>query len=95
MESNHRCVQSSYLHWLLFVSACDPPPNLIHVITLPSGKQIKAFEPTSLGTTIPQGNVTITFLHGSCFSFKQGADGTWSRSFCGSPDELKYAKPRS
>ena len=29
----------------LLVSACDPPPRPMHVVTLPSGKQIKAFEP--------------------------------------------------
>ena len=154
MESQMRPVLALAL--VLFVSACDPPPRPIHVVTLPSGKQVTAFEPgiakfgddstfyqfsyltnlplslpmtssqrdaaaaeadeiwevirpdvekagfklaqigsqTSLGTTIPQGNVTITSAHGSCFSFKQGADGTWSRGFCGSPDELKYAKPR-
>ncbi len=30
---------------VLLVSACDPPPRPMHVITLPSGKQVKAFEP--------------------------------------------------
>jgi hypothetical protein len=142
---------------VLLVSACDPPPRPMHVVTLPSAKQIKAFDPgtakfgddftfyrfsyltslplslpmtpsqrdaaaaeaddiwpvirpdvekagfrlahiesqTSLGTTIPQGSVTITSAHGACFYFKQGADGAWSRGFCGSPDELKYTKPAS
>lgn len=29
----------------LFVSACDAPSRPLHVVTLPSGKQIRAFDP--------------------------------------------------
>ena len=121
------------------------PARPMHVVILPSGKQIKAFEPgvakfgddstcydfsylTSLPLSLPMtpqqrdaaateadevwavirpdvekagfklahvgSQNSIASAHGACFSFKQSDDGTWSRGFCGSPDEWKYAKPK-